>query len=161
MNQKQKLGYMVLGAWIMAVGIIIGQVITPNIEAQNNGVFDEIQCSELKAVDKSGKVFAHLVAEEDGQGLLIFDKAGAPALQLGVEGDERGLIVGDKTENPAFQIVALDELNEIALFGKAGKEVIVLQATEEHGTSIQIKNRTGNIKWNAPKKEIINYDSAS
>ena len=36
MNQKQKLGYMVLGAWIMALGIIIGQlVITPNIEAQS------------------------------------------------------------------------------------------------------------------------------
>ena len=31
MNQKQKLGYMVLGAWIMAVGITIGQWRTPDI----------------------------------------------------------------------------------------------------------------------------------
>ena len=36
MNQKQKLGYMVLGAAIMAIAIMIGQAITPNIEAQNS-----------------------------------------------------------------------------------------------------------------------------
>ena len=30
MNHKQKLGYMALGAGIMALGIIIGQVITPD-----------------------------------------------------------------------------------------------------------------------------------
>ena len=54
MNQKQKLGYMVLGAGIMAIGIIIGQVITPDIEAQNNGVFDKITYRELEVVDKDG-----------------------------------------------------------------------------------------------------------
>ena len=37
MNHKQKLGYMAIGAGIMAVGIAIGQFITPEIEAQNNG----------------------------------------------------------------------------------------------------------------------------
>ena len=35
MNYKQKLGYMALGAGILAVGIIIGQWGTPDIEAQN------------------------------------------------------------------------------------------------------------------------------
>ncbi len=33
MNHKQKLGYTLLGAGIMAIGIIIGQVITPDIDA--------------------------------------------------------------------------------------------------------------------------------
>ena len=37
MNYKQKLGYMALGAGILAIGIIIGQVVTPDIEAQSNG----------------------------------------------------------------------------------------------------------------------------
>ncbi len=41
-NHKQKLGYMALGAGILALGIIIGQWGTPDIEAQSNGVFDEI-----------------------------------------------------------------------------------------------------------------------
>ena len=54
MNHKQKLGYILLGAGIMAVGITIGQFLTPNIEAQNNGVFDKIQCRELEVVDTTG-----------------------------------------------------------------------------------------------------------
>ena len=41
-NHKPKLGYMALGAGILALGIIIGQWGTPDIEAQSNGVFDEI-----------------------------------------------------------------------------------------------------------------------
>ena len=56
MNHKQKLGYILLGAGIMAVGTIIGQVITPNIEAQNNGMFGEIQCTGLSVVDENGKM---------------------------------------------------------------------------------------------------------
>ena len=150
MNNKQKFGYMALGAGILALGITIGQFITPDIKAQNNGVFDKIQCSELVAVDKSGNIFARLVAEEAGQGLLIFDQVGSAALQLGVEGDERGLIVADKSESPAIEIVALDEQNQITVFGKARKEEIVLQATKEYGTNIHIKDKTGNTVWEAP-----------
>ena len=55
MNYKQKLGYMALGAGIMALGIIIGQVITPDIEAQSNGVFDEIVCNKLTVVNEAGE----------------------------------------------------------------------------------------------------------
>ena len=36
MNHKQKFGYMALGAGILTLGIIIGQVVTPDIEAQSN-----------------------------------------------------------------------------------------------------------------------------
>ena len=55
MNHKQKLGYMALGAGIMALGMIIGQWGTPDIEAQNNGVFDEIVCTGLTVVNHAGK----------------------------------------------------------------------------------------------------------
>ena len=44
MNHRQKLGYIALGAGIMAVGITIGQFITPQLEAQSNGVFDKVVC---------------------------------------------------------------------------------------------------------------------
>ena len=55
MNYKQKLGYTLLGAGIMALGIIIGQAITPDIEAQSNGVFDKITCRGIEVVDENGK----------------------------------------------------------------------------------------------------------
>lgn len=66
MNQKQKLGYMVLGAWIMAVGIIIGQLVTPDIEAQSNAVFDKIICRELEVVNAKGNK-AIILAGGDGE----------------------------------------------------------------------------------------------
>ena len=47
MNHKQKLGYTLLGAGVMAVGITIGQFITPQLEAQQNGYFDKILCRQL------------------------------------------------------------------------------------------------------------------
>ena len=52
MNHKQKLGYMALGAGILALGIIIGQWGTPDIEAQSNGVFDEITCRKNLIIDR-------------------------------------------------------------------------------------------------------------
>ena len=73
MNQKQKLGYMVLGAGIMAIGIIIGQVVTPDIEAQSNGVFDEITCRSLKVVDEKGETGIQLVAVGDNNWIVIGD----------------------------------------------------------------------------------------
>ena len=66
MNHKQKLGYMALGAGILAVGIMIGQFVTPDIEAQSNGVFDEITCRKLTVIDKVGK---------DG---IVLDTSGRP-----------------------------------------------------------------------------------
>ena len=91
MNHKQKLGYMALGAGILALGIIIGQWGTPDIEAQNNGVFDEITCRSLKVVDKNGRRSAFLGRavyplirgrEIEGNAFQLFDKDGKPAIQL-------------------------------------------------------------------------------
>ena len=79
MNHKQKLGYMALGAGVLAIGIIIGQVITPDIEAQSNGVFDEIQCTRLTVVDKQGNVAVLLATDEHGGVVGVYGKDGGSA----------------------------------------------------------------------------------
>ena len=56
MNTLQKLGYMALGVGLLAVGIIIGQWGTPDIEAQSNGVFDEITCRGYRSLMKTAVV---------------------------------------------------------------------------------------------------------
>ena len=68
MNHKQKLGYMALGAGIMALGIIIGQVITPNIEAQSDGVFDTIMCRQLFV---SRQLFVKNISDDDMSGVYL------------------------------------------------------------------------------------------
>ena len=83
MNHKQKLAYMALGALILALGITIGQVITPTIEAQNNGVFDDITCRSLRVVDEKGdraislSSYSHEAFPETA--ITVWDRAGASA----------------------------------------------------------------------------------
>lgn len=86
MCHRQKLGYMALGAGILALGIIIGQVITPAIEAQSNGVFDNITCRELVVVDKDGEKAIALQSDENENSAIIYrplkKRANVVALKL-------------------------------------------------------------------------------
>ena len=77
MNYKQKLGYMALGAGILALGIIIGQWVTPDIEAQNNGVFDKIICRENVLVyDLYENMRIGLISSKTVDGIAVWDKVG-------------------------------------------------------------------------------------
>ena len=76
MNHKQKLGYTLLGAGIMALGIIIGQWGTPDIEAQSNGVFDEIVCKGLRVIDEEGNKAIDLSTDSEGCSIVVYDKEG-------------------------------------------------------------------------------------
>lgn len=167
MNHKQKLGYTVFGAVIMLVGITIGQFITLNIEAQSNGVFDEITCRRLKIVDKSGQDAIILNAPEDANAIIVYDKAREPAILLAALDSENSIFVnrkvgegsvklmGTKDRSGVFigdglKLVVAEDGNLILLKGKAGEESINLLAAEKEGTSIIIVDRTGNPAWSAP-----------
>ena len=159
MNNRQKLGYMALGAGILALGITIGQWTTPDIEAQNNGVFDEITYRRLKVVDKSGKDAIILNAPEDANAIITYDKAGEPAILLAALDGENSIFVnrkmGTKDRSGVFigdglKLIAAEGGNLILLKGKAGEESINVLAAEKEGTSIIIVDRTGNPAWSAP-----------
>ena len=86
MNHKQKLGYMAIGVGIMALGIIIGQFVTPDIEAQPNGVFDEIVCKKLSVIDEEGNEAIELsTSSEGGRHIFFYDKKGIQRISLVVE----------------------------------------------------------------------------
>ena len=95
MNNRQKFGYTLLGAGIMAVGITIGQFITPPIEAQNNRVFDEVVCSKLTVVNREGKQVVLLGEGEytsvisgkriSQNGIWIYDNDGNKTITLETE----------------------------------------------------------------------------
>ena len=69
MNHKQKLGYTLLGAGIMAVGVTIGAIVCSPLVAQENGFFDKVVCRELEVVDKDGKKAIVLQSNEDDYSL--------------------------------------------------------------------------------------------
>ena len=129
MNNRQKLGYMVLGAVVLAVGIAIGQFMTPNIEAQNNGVFDTITCRKIEVVDEIGDPRILLAENKDGSLFTIFDELAEPRIQLGA---------GEGPQGAVF-------------YGKAGHEKIIFGSSEEYPNSIIILDRAGNVIWRVPE----------
>ena len=82
MSNKQKVGYMALGAGILAFGITIGQFITPDIEAQNNGVFDQITCREIQVVDEHGKLRIYLDILNGASIISLHNSQGSDAIRL-------------------------------------------------------------------------------
>ena len=96
MNYKQKLGYTLLGAGIMALGITIGQFITPNIEAQSNGVFNKIVCREIEVLDEDGNKAIGLRSNDKATSVSIYDRRGNIAAVLGTEEDGTRLTFWDK-----------------------------------------------------------------
>ena len=148
MNQKQKLGYTLLGAGIMALGIVIGQVVTPNIEARSNGVFDEIQCTKLTVVDKAGKDAIVLKPHplSFGNEILIFAADGKEAIRLSAGGlfnsiginnqagkrqiglsalmDENLMFIHDPVSGYAFAFRALPQKNVLVVYDKSSERGI-------------------------------------
>lgn len=122
MNSKQKLGYTLLGAGVMAVGIIIGQIITPDIKAQSNGVFDEIACRELSVVTESGKVGIRLGSSDSGGNVIsINNKFGRSAMLFFVEDYGNRIIIYDNEETESLRFSARTGHNALAVRGKLGR----------------------------------------
>ena len=176
MNHKQKLGYMALGAGILAVGIIIGQIITPDIEAQRNGVFDEIVCRSLKVVDKDGNRAISLSASTYGnpsygslkmrQNVIeVYDGQGKEeAVSIGWYDDrpraQSSVIVHQNTGTYGVKMQATGSYNGdntwngIIVYDQSMRSAVTVAAigdNEEHGRGIGVYGSTGMLqKWQTP-----------
>ena len=124
MNYKQKLGYMALGAGILALGIIIGQWVTPDIEAQSNGVFDKIQCRDIEVVDKDGETAIRLYTTKHGGDIRMDSKDGRLA-NMGI--DETGgvffLSGKGKGVDPSVALFTSEDSASISVQGRSLSEV--------------------------------------
>ena len=102
MTYKQKLGYTILGAAIMLVGLGLGAIVSPPLVAQRNGVFDTIQCKQIEVVDNEGNNVILMGTTGNGNGLVIHDDRGKPAISL-ISAKRQGnwVLVLDRQGNPA------------------------------------------------------------
>ena len=78
MNTKQKLGYTIFGAVIMLVGMSVGSILSPTLIAQQNGVFDEIQCTKLTVVNELGEERIRIDAPGRFASFRMFDGDDTP-----------------------------------------------------------------------------------
>ena len=161
MNHKQKLGYMLLGAGIMAVGITIGQFITPNIEAQSNGVFDKITCRKIEVVDEKGK---RAIVLQSMKGLPPSDKFFWNQIVIYNPSTEREAVAlesnssfnnvwvmnhqrnKDHQESFGMQIICGREENNLRLMNPQGDRATELNAGVYHGLTVH-DYKEGAVAW--------------
>ena len=141
MNYKQKLGYMALGAGILALGIIIGQVITPDIEAQNNGVFDKITCRELEVIDKDIKTGITLTTHERGGLFALSGKGGS--VDIGTTAVRGGFVsVSGKEGKSRVTISTTDPGGRVDVFNNQGTPAAIM-SVDEYGGRITAVGKEG------------------
>ena len=134
MNHKQKLGYTLLGAGIMLAGITIGQFITPQLQAQNNGVFDKITCRELEVVDQDGKKAIGLQSNEKVNTVVVYGSGGNKAVELG---SNKIYKFGEDIEN---WVAVLDG----GTYGRTGELAILLASYDDDTNMVAIAHKHGN-----------------
>ena len=152
MNNKQKLGYTLLGAGIMAVGITIGQFLTPNIEAQSNGVFDKIVCREIEEVDKNGNKAIALFSDADFTRLIVYNPQGKQGIKLESGGWGNYVIVRNfrRSERAAAKLISKEDISSVEVLDKNGDPVAWLArlapAHLDGANSIGVIDQTGKIR---------------
>ena len=142
MNYKQKFGYTFLGAVIMLTGICVGSIVSPPLIAQRNGVFEEIQCSKLTVLHKSGKEAIVLEAHAPGASIRIRDWLGKRAVFIhgGLKELGNGIIISDKVENPGILIGSDDMENDMVVFDNLGVEAVALHSGKQ-GNSVRVRDK--------------------
>ena len=146
MNYRQKLGYTVLGAVIMLIGLGIGAIVTTPLVAQNDGLFDEIQCSRLTVVDNYGKPAVILSSNEvDGNFMLLYNLAGKRAAVLLADDNRAKLSLYNQAGKDAVRLESFDGSRDIALYDESGNKAIGLIAAEDFGRMVQVFNKEGKL----------------
>ena len=152
MNYQQKLGYMALGAGILALGIIIGQVITPNIEAQSNSVFDKITCRELVVTAENGnKAIALVATEEAGNGIIIYNPAEEGTIVLVATEQQSQVSISDRVGTKAINLLSDNttpfEGNSVTIYNQVGGQGVLLYSVKGRGNGVIVADLTGNASW--------------
>ena len=93
MNYKQKLGYIVLGAAMTLVGMVVS-VFSPSLNAQRHSEY--IVCKGLTVVDGKGNKAIRLMVGENRNYIIVYDKTGKKAVGLHTDGTGNGVVVFDK-----------------------------------------------------------------
>ena len=148
MDNRQKLGYMALGAAVLAVGIVIGQFMTPDIEAQNNGVFDHIVCRRLGVVNDNGDTMILLSADKNHNAVYVYDaqSEGNKAVVLTSNPAGNGVYVFDKQDDPAANLASYQAGNVVYVYDELGNKAVSL-TSKPAGNGVLVRNNlTGEVK---------------
>ena len=149
MNYKQKLLYTLLGAVIMLVGIGVGSIVSPPLVAERNAVFDEIVCTKLTVVDKTGKAGIVLkLIPSMLNSITIFDpETGKQAVDLSAGLTENSVMVFHREGKRAAALRAI---------GSGGSPNARILYAEEMGNGVSVYDREGALAARLSSDKALN-----
>ena len=178
MTHIQRSGYMLLGAGLLALGIIIGRMIETRTVVQSGGVFDEIVCRRVTLVDKDGNkamdlgssddatdVFSNelsfydkwgnlamlLYARDSSHGIWVYDDRGNRAFELSTNHDVANrLLLRDKKGSRAVTMVSSSLGNLVNVHSSLDKSYVSLYAWNDKETRVAVRDKGGKTRWQAP-----------
>ena len=120
MKRKICVRSMVLGAGIMLIGLAVGAIVSSPLIAQNNGVFDKIQCREIEVIDENDKVGIVLKSDVHANRILIYDlemDARAIVLQNSEDGNQIELmrVPAEFMNNDGVRLLSSREVNLVSV----------------------------------------------
>ena len=132
MNHKQKLGYILLGAGIMLVGLTIGAIISPMAVSQDKTFLGDFECRSLTVVNKEGKRVIELGSHTKEGGLVdVRDENGKKGVRLiAGEGGNSVLVSAPGGRESAVSISSEKDTNSI-LMNWRGQPATTLRADDE------------------------------
>ena len=142
MNYRQKLGYTLLGAVIMLTGMTVDSILAPPSVAQRNGIFDEIECSELTVRGPNGKRAITLSSHPtSGTEINLYDQAGTRRINVQADTDGSYMKINHKG-TPSITIIADKDGVILTMDNAQGKELIHLGA-DDHMRNLSLKHPDG------------------
>ena len=144
MNYKQKLGYTVLGAVIMLIGMSVNSILSPPLNAQRNGVFDEIHCNRITVFDEYDRPAIILSPiGKHGNGIILADKAGKNAATLHTKEGTTALTIYNPTGPKVISLAATEVGSGLTFYDDKGQYAIVLNVLNEFGQVVAVHDEKG------------------
>lgn len=136
MNHKQKIGYTLLGAFIMLIGMLIANLASPPVTAQSNS---EITCKQLTFVDDKGQPL-FTFNTTSGDTLVIRNKDGKKVLTLDRGIIQHQLTVYDTEEVENVQLGATKHIGGIVRVRNSDGKTTASMVNTEHGGVVYVAN---------------------
>ena len=158
MNYKQKIGYTLLGAGLMLVGLAVGVIVSPRLLSPSNVVFDKVQCRELEVVDANGNKAISLRSNDTSSTSVYYDKQGNVAMILGsIDEIGRGVSIYDQYGKLMVGLASSsgwDNLkgSGLTVYDMHG-EIAVELASTLRGNEVRVYDRFGNVDGELVTKE--------
>ena len=142
MNSKQKLGYMVVGGALVAVGMTVAVLLVSPVTAQNDK-HDTIQCSQLEVVDADGDVGIVLSMDAHGGRVDVLGKDDISKVVLDITEQGGTIALRDKDGRLGVSLFNGEYGGRVHAYGKQSNGAAVMSINEYGGGDVATWDKNG------------------